>query len=376
MVDTAGAAPLTAQSTGIRWDEPTAHDQWMASVGIPIHRGFYIEDARTVELGWWAERQCSAAFLQLTGLEGVSELRVTEIPAGASLAPVKFGMDEIVYGLSGRGLTTLTWDNGESRTFEWESTSMFLVPRNCTYQLSNTQGNAPARVMQCNYLPLALATVGDPDAFFKSSLSSAPPREDEFSEAKSIVQAGDEGGPVAGVFWYGNFFPNMRTWDHLTPFRARGAGGHVVWVKFPRTPLTAHMSVFPSRTYKKGHRHGPGWVIVIPAGEGYSIMWQEGHEKVIIPWHEGTVFVPPGRWFHQHFNLGADSARYVALHPPLQLQGFSEKIEDMERDQIEYVNEDPMIRQRFESELGTRGLSTLMPSEAYADRGYQWGYES
>ena len=31
------------------------------------------------------------------------------------------------------------------------------------------------------------------------------------------------------------------------------------------------MSVFDARLYKKAHRHGPGRVIVIPVGEGYSI---------------------------------------------------------------------------------------------------------
>ena len=31
------------------------YDRWMESVGIPIHRGFFIEDLRTVELGWWEE---------------------------------------------------------------------------------------------------------------------------------------------------------------------------------------------------------------------------------------------------------------------------------------------------------------------------------
>ena len=45
------------------------------------------------------------------------------------------------------------------------------------------------------------------------------------------------------------------------------------------------MSVFPSKTYKKAHRHGPGFMIVIPGGEGYSVMWREGQEdnKVVIP---------------------------------------------------------------------------------------------
>jgi hypothetical protein len=34
------------------------YDRWMHSVGIPIHRGYFISDLRTVELGWWEERQC------------------------------------------------------------------------------------------------------------------------------------------------------------------------------------------------------------------------------------------------------------------------------------------------------------------------------
>jgi len=198
MVD---VAPQTADATGIRWDEPTAHDQWMESRGIPIHRGYYIPDARSVELSWWAERECNAAFLQLTGLEGVSELRVQEIPAGKSLPPIKFAMDEMVYVLTGRGLTTLRWDDGTTHTFEWQPTSLFMLPRHCTVQLSNAQGNQPARLMHCNYLPLALASQGDPELFLKSPMSSVPPKDNEvLSQAKAIVQAGNEGGPVAGVF--------------------------------------------------------------------------------------------------------------------------------------------------------------------------------
>jgi oxalate decarboxylase/phosphoglucose isomerase-like protein (cupin superfamily) len=135
------------------------------------------------------------------------------------------------------------------------------------------------------------------------------------------------------------------------------------------------MSVFPSRTYKKAHRHGPGTVIVIPAGEGYSIMWEEGKEKIVIPWHEGSVFVPPNRWFHQHFNIGAAPARYLAFHPPRGMEGYSEKVEDLARDQIEYPNEDPFIREKFVAELAKRGIKSAMPDEAYRDAKFQWQYE-
>ena len=48
------------------------YDRWINSVGIPIHGGFYVEDLRTIELGWWPERECNAAFLVLTGQESVT----------------------------------------------------------------------------------------------------------------------------------------------------------------------------------------------------------------------------------------------------------------------------------------------------------------
>jgi len=41
-----------------------------------------------------------------------------------------------------------------------------------------------------------------------------------------------------------------------------------VFMQFPNSELTAHMSVFAPKTYKKAHRHGPGRAIIIPAGAG------------------------------------------------------------------------------------------------------------
>ena len=84
------------------------------------------------------------------------------------------------------------------------------------------------------------------------------------------------------------------------------------------------------------------------------------------------MFVPPNKWFHQHFNVGATPARYLALHPPRQFRGHAEKIEDRAKDMIEYVNEDPWIRKKFEDELGKRGITSLMPEEAYKVSSYEW----
>ena len=356
-------------------------DVWSSSLGIPVHEGYFIDDVRTVELGWWPERECNAAILKLAGCEGVSEARVTEIPAGKSLPPQKFAFDEIVYVASGRGLTTILGeDDSYQKSFEWQPHSLFLLPRNHRFQLSNVQGSTPARLLHYNYFPPALSIIPDPEFFFNNDSAGkdiVAKEADFYSEAKILQPREGETAPglSAGMaYWLGNFFPDMRAWDRLVPFRGRGAGGHVVWIRYPSSTITNHMSVFPAQSYKKAHRHGPGVVIIIPGGEGFSVMWEEGRDKVFIPWHEGSVFVPPNRWFHQHFNVGSAPGRYLAFHAPRFSAVNWERVEDRQRDQIEYPDEDPRVREYFENELDKRGLKSLMPEIAYKEREFEWNY--
>src|SRR6266508_1085723 len=242
------------------------YDEWMESLGLPIHRGYFVQDVRTVELGWWEERQCQAAIIQLAGQEGVAEARVSEIPPGATLPANRFAFDEVVYVAEGRGLTTV-WGAGDSRrrTFEWQKHSLFMLPNNRTHQFSNTQGDRPARLLHFNYLPLAMSCIQDPEFFFNNPYAEADgastPPEDFYSEAK--VEHEQVWGRSRAL-WYGNFFPDMRVWDKLVPFWGRGAGGTVVHIRFLGSQMSFHMSVFYANTYKKAHRHGPGRVIIIP----------------------------------------------------------------------------------------------------------------
>ena len=356
------------------------YDQWMQSVGIPVHKGYFIPNLNSLELAWWEDRGCQAAFIQLMGQEGIIEARVSEIPPGESLPPFKLAVDEVVYVLSGRGLTSV-WGSNESRrrTVEWQAHSLFLLPRNRFHQFSNTQGDATVRLLHYNYLPLAMSTVADPQFFFNNPYD-APEQIGEgstgfYSEARSVPHIDRRGR--AGNLWLGNFFPDMRNWDKLEANQGRGAGGHTVYIQFPGSEMSSHMSVFAPPLYKKAHRHGPGRVIVIPAGDGYSILWEEGKEKIVVPWQEASAFVPPNRWFHQHFNVGGARARYLALHPPTQFHGYTdESVGDLSNDQIEYADEDPWIREKFQEELAKRGMTSLMPDEAYKNRDYQWDYRS
>jgi hypothetical protein len=369
------AAPTTTETarpgrgTGI-------YRGWMESQGIPVHRGYFVDDLRTVEVGWWEARGCYAAFLELAGQEGIQESRVTAIRPGASVPPSRIAVEEMVYVAEGRGIATVWGAEGlPKRSFEFQKHSLFMIPPNYTYEMSSTQGNQAVRVLQVNYLPLGMLLNPNPDFFFKNDFVDLGlvygENESPYSEAKMAIRSEEEAGDRGiRALWVGNFFPDMARWDKLEAHRRRGAGGSVIDFR-SRTGRGGHMSVFPVGTYKRAHRHGPGTVIVIPDGEGYSILWQEGGEKIVVPWHEASVFVPPNQWFHQHFNAGAVPARYLAIARPSEVFDTEESLDER---QIDYTREDPFVREKFESELAKRGVKSLMPDEAYQIKDYQWKY--
>lgn len=402
------AAPGSSSPPVLRGERVHPYVSWIESLDVPIYRGYYLEDLRTIEVGGpWHQRGANVAFLELAGQEGISGVYVLEIPPGETLPPFRIAIDDLVYVLKGRGLTTIWAGERPRKTFEWGKHALFLIPANHTYQLSNLSGTEPVRLLFTNGLPTAMAAIPEPAFYFSSPVvdlsllyGDDPRTGPEGGGASEAAALRLTAGPAPGFYseakiardatrgttrnvWVGNFFPNMLIWDQLDPFRARGAGGRVVWIHFPKSIHGSHMSVFPAGTYKKAHRHGPGVVIVIPAGEGYSVMWpHQGAEKIVCPWHEGSVFVPPNRWWHQHFNAGPVDARYVALHAPSGMptgaasftSGSGERITNREEDQIEYPDEDPWIRQYFEVQLAKHGARSAMPEEAYRDRDYQWKY--
>jgi mannose-6-phosphate isomerase-like protein (cupin superfamily) len=355
---------------------PSPYDRYVESTGVPVHRGYAIEDARTVPVGPWSERECNAAFVVLAGQKDVSEIRITEIPPGATAQPVTFALDEVVYVVEGRGITTIWAGDGPKKSFEWSKRSIFMVPGGCTYQMSNTQGHEPARLMHYNYLPTAMLLRPEPAFYFNNAFTQPDVlyEGDGFAAAKAMESPNERDRALGRPWWTGNFFPDMAIWDKLDTYAERGAGGMHVNIRFSGSSMPAHMSVFPPGSYKKAHYHGPGTAIIIPAGDGYSVMWPAtGGERIVVPWHEASVFVPPARWYHQHFNVGSIPARYLAFHARA-TTGGDPLHAGRPSANIEYPDEDLWIRQTFEAELAKRGLTPKMPAECYTDYDYQWAY--
>ena len=106
---------ISQQSMEDFWNRKSPYDQWVASTGVPVHEGYYIEDVRTVQLGSWNERECDAAFLKLAGQEGITEARVHEIPPGATLPSLRFSFDEAVYVIDGSTARVRVVQTGEAQ---------------------------------------------------------------------------------------------------------------------------------------------------------------------------------------------------------------------------------------------------------------------
>jgi gentisate 1,2-dioxygenase len=134
--------------------------------------------------------------------------------------------------------------------------------------------------------------------------------------------------------------------------------------------MCAHISQFSVGTYKKAHFHGAGAHVLILSGRGCSLLWpQHSRERTRVDWGPGSLIVPPELWLHQHQNLGAEPARYLALRWNSWRYPFLRLVEGSRREsikkggtQLEYEDEDPQIHADFEAALQQSGAACRMGS--------------
>lgn len=354
------------------WTAGETYDDFLAEENIPIHGGHYVKDLADTEVGAWDRTGGNAAIVNLVGHEGLNDVHVHEIPAGGELNKLSTLYEEIVYVLSGRGATILGEETENSITFEWEEDSLFFLPANVSHKHINQSGEEPARLVSDTNLPALFRVFRDPEYIFTGG--------EEFSEITDGAYS-EEGelSVISGVpaIWDANFVPDVSSFDQLVDYSLRGAGGTNVKFRFPAARcMRAHMSEFPVGTYKKAHKHGPGANVFVVKGEGYTLMWPPDgfDDRVRVDWERGSLAVPPGDWYHQHFNLSEEPARYMALHRPNVLPSGPEPVYDSKdpKNIIQYVDEDPRVKNVFERELEKRGRESRMPNACYNDPDYEF----
>jgi len=232
------------------------------------------------------------------------------------------------------------------------------VPLNAWHQHFNGSGSEPARFVAVTTAPVMINLLRDPDFVFDNNHVFR----DRYVGEESYFNGA--GRFIGTRLWETNFVPDVGTFK-LQEYRERGEGNSYMRFEMSNNSMIAHVSQFPVGTYKKAHRHTAGAHVIIVSGQGYSLMWPEGTEPKKFDWHEGSVIVPPDRWFHQHFNKGNTPARYLALRwGSLKYPIITQANRDVERirreDQIEYEDQSPEIHRLFESECAKSGAQVSM----------------
>lgn len=349
-----------ASAEPVPWDQRTAYERWCDDQKIPIIRDFYIPDLTKIELGPWEAMGGQGAFVELDGTEETNGAYVLRLAADESMLWQRRMFEELFYVAEGEGVTEVKTPTGSITTCRWQRGSVFGVPLNFEYRHIATQES----VFYCvNSAPMVMNLFHSDRFVFDNPFTEFDRfdgSEDYFSPNGTFWARKD-----GATIWETNLVEDVRALE-LPPFEGRGGGGTNVCFELADGTVVAHTSEFPPGRYKKAHRHGPGAHVIMLSGEGYTLLWKSELEDAIdIKWTDNAVIVPPSNWWHQHFNTGGYPARYLAMRWGSwkhRLNHLSDNIAKDRRsggDQIEYDDEDPMIKQLFaERAAGEGGGST------------------
>jgi quercetin dioxygenase-like cupin family protein len=342
--------------------------EWRAGEGVPVHAGFGI-DCLAIELAPWARLGGRGAYVDVAGRGDYCDLYVAEIAPGGHLEPERHLYEETIFVLAGRGTTTLALADGTEHVIEWAAGSLFAVPLNAPHRHANASGRDAARFAALSTAPLMFNVFHDPSFIFGAGhdfLGRLP-------DARYLRGEGEYKPVRPGRNqWQTALVADLSDFE-LPAFEARGAGSKHLHFILAESIQHAHMAEMPAGRYKKAHRHHAGAHVFCVTGHGYTLLWLEGQtfdEAIRMDWRPGTVYAPPAEYFHQHFNLAPEPSRYLGLgfgsvrYPVVDhKRRFFENIDvgvEEGGTQIEFEDEDPRIRDLFETEIARVGGSVDM----------------
>ncbi len=368
------------------FSERTPYEQWMAKEGVPVHTGYSMPNVRTAAVRPWPRLGVQGAFVDLTGAEGTDGAYIMQFAPGESTKPLRFLFEESIFVLDGEGETTVWQEGGRKATFYWHKGGMFSPPLN-TWRQHKNHGGSPARLISFHDLPLIMDVFHNVDFLFDNNFvfrDRYTHDPDYFSFRPSNVRPGgtpamfSESEKGSTMISDTGFIPDINQ-VHLQEAKSRGAKNRGMEIVFSDNTMQTHISEFETGSYKRAHRHGPGSHVMILGGMGYTLMWTDIAEyskapkHVRVDWTEGTLLVPPDRWYHQHFNTGGDAAKYMATtwiggkywSKAMGGGGRTHRLNTISfkegGNMIDYPDEDPVVRSMFEEDLKKHGVKMQMP---------------
>ncbi|MEX0804970.1 MAG: hypothetical protein WD688_16875 [Candidatus Binatia bacterium] len=364
--------------TQLKEDIMTPYESWLKHEGVPVIEGYGVNIA-DVPLGDWPRKGGRGAFVQLKGMEGATGMEVVEIPPAKALEPERHLYEKVIYVVEGLGSTELWAEERKKYYFEWAPGSLFALPLNCWYRLING-GSQRALVATVTNAPMIIDIFHNFDFIFNCSYQF----KDRYNGEQDYFEMSQNRYPLGRTnIWETNFIADVNKVG-IDRHEWKASGGGLTAFEIAGNTLVGHLVEWPVGRYHKAHYHGAGAVLLILASEGYTLMWPnefgihpflDGHgdQVVRVDWKPGTAFGPPNGWFHQHFNVGEEKARQLAVRYGSKKHKMGFYVAAQKRDGgvfisvkdggtlIEYEDEDPEIRRTYETELQKRGIPCEMP---------------
>ena len=358
----------------------TEYFKWMARQNVPVIDGYGVEDVRDLPMSPWARTRGNAAFINLYGMEGVTGMYVGEIPAGGALEAEKHFYEEVICILDGQGATEVWQEGGSKQMFEWGPWSLFAPPLNTWHRLING-ARQTVKFLAVTNAPLVMDTIHSEEFIYNCPYVFS----DRYSGADGYFDVGQK-RYESGMqhIWETNFIMDIQS-ANLGEREVKGAGVRITQFELSGNSLIGHLAQWPAAQYHKAHYHGAGAILFGLQSSGYVLLWSKelgirpyeaGHREDVVElkWKAGSVYCPPGGWFHQHFNTGAQPARHLALRYGSRIHPIGFKIADKRSEDgvyidvkkggtlIEYADEDPQIRKHYEDEMKKNGVASEMPA--------------
>ena len=360
----------------------TAYQEFLDQEGIPVYTG-WAADLYSIELAPWKRQGpgIEGAYLVLEGSGGLIDNSVMQIPAGGKTKPERHIFEEQILILKGEGEAHIWQSNREEKSVvRFARGTVFSPPLNAWHQLVNT-GSQPVLLVAETDLPLKIDLFHNAEFMFNSTFQFT----DRFSGEADYFDPENSKtyGPTPQHHSLSivNLVRDAWTWRLF--HAGQGFGDIDRHILLSNNIMPTHIEQFPVGTYERAHAHGPGAAIVLLDGQGYSLLWHDSagrspwkdgnSDKIVrVDWKEGILFVPPTKWFHQHFNTGKTPTRFIMLGNRAGNELYKMTAKEIfmkgQRNMIMFHEQDPSVTEMFKKETGPAWHATTHASHGQTDR--------
>jgi len=322
----------------------TPYDQWFEKnkERIPTFEGLLIHDARTEPLSHWEDMGVDGLYIKMADYQ-ITDGWILEIPPKGNTKLQRHMFEAGMYFFGGPGHVMIQQEDQRPQRVDFKYRTLFSIPLNVHYQIFN-ESDEPVRVVAVTSFPFILNSTNNEEFVFENPFNFR----DRYDGEEGFTRVREHPRKNLTIT---NVVPDALEFE-LDEYDHRGKGTtNTHWTMAGNTMIDLHVSEMPSGVYKKAHRHSSDAFILLLSGEGYSLTWPEGRyeDRIRVDWTEGTIFVPPIYWYHQHLNPGDNSARYLAINAPILVTALGLRFSDQLEPDL------PQIREEFEAETTGNG---------------------